>query len=87
MKKSLVLLIIVVLLFSGCKLFDDIKVDRDVSWGDHELTKYDIYYKNNYKNAPIIFVVHGGNIDAVESVREAVLRAEKGMLLDVAGRS
>ena len=42
------------------KLYAEIKVDRNVSYGPHERNVMDIYWDTQYKNAPIVFTIHGG---------------------------
>lgn len=33
---------------------------KNIKYGPHKLHKYDVYYKENFENAPIIILVHGG---------------------------
>jgi len=46
-------------LFTG-NLHAEVKVDRNVSYGTHERNVMDIYWNTQYKNAPIVFTIHGG---------------------------
>ena len=46
-------------LFTG-NLRAEVKVDRNVSYGTHERNVMDIYWNTQYKNAPIVFTIHGG---------------------------
>jgi len=46
-------------LFTG-NLHAEVKVDRNVSYGTHERKVMDIYWNTQYKNAPIVFTIHGG---------------------------
>jgi arylformamidase len=39
---------------------EDFKVIREVSYGENPLQRMDIYAPKNVKNAPVIFMVHGG---------------------------
>lgn len=41
-------------------LHAEVKVDRNVSYGTHERNVMDIYWNTQYKNAPIVFTIHGG---------------------------
>ena len=38
----------------------EIKVDRNVKYGNHERNVLDVYWNTDYKNAPIVFTIHGG---------------------------
>jgi len=46
-------------LFTG-NLRAEVKVDRNVSYGAHQRNVLDIYWNTQYKNAPIVFTIHGG---------------------------
>src|SRR5205085_12599850 len=39
---------------------DNVRVIRDVAYGTDPLQKLDVYIPPNAKNAPVIFMVHGG---------------------------
>ncbi|QDV23235.1 alpha/beta hydrolase [Aureliella helgolandensis] len=36
------------------------KSDKDVAYGTHERHVLDVYWNTDYKNAPIVFTIHGG---------------------------
>lgn len=48
------------LLIFATNLLAEIKVDKNVSYGTHERNVMDIYWNTDYKNAPIVFTIHGG---------------------------
>lgn len=48
------------LLISGTALFGEVKVDRNVAYGPHERNVMDVYWNTEFKNAPIVFTIHGG---------------------------
>ncbi|MDA0724837.1 MAG: alpha/beta hydrolase, partial [Verrucomicrobia bacterium] len=52
--------IISVLLILSTNLFAELKMDKDVSYGPHQRNVLDIYWNTDYKNAPIVFTIHGG---------------------------
>jgi len=54
------LLATAVLLASGTLLLGAVKVEKDVAYGPHERNVMDVYWKTEYKNAPIVFTIHGG---------------------------
>jgi len=37
------------------------KVDKNVKYGPHERNVLDVYWNTEYKNAPIVFTIHGGS--------------------------
>ena len=41
-------------------LLGDFKADKDVSYGPHERNVLDVYWNTKFKNAPIVFTIHGG---------------------------
>ena len=41
-------------------LYAEVKVAKDVSYGTHERNVMDIYWDTQFKNAPIVFAIHGG---------------------------
>ena len=50
---------LILLLFST-SVFAEVKITKNVSYGPHERNVMDIYWNTEYKNAPIVFTVHGG---------------------------
>ena len=48
------------LLIFATKAYAEVKVDRDVRYGMHERNVLDVYWNTEYKNAPIVFTIHGG---------------------------
>jgi hypothetical protein len=38
----------------------EVKVDKDVSYGKHERNVLDVHWDTDYKNAPVVFTIHGG---------------------------
>lgn len=48
------------LLISSMNLFAELKVDKNVSYGPHQRNVLDVYWNTDYKNAPIVFTIHGG---------------------------
>jgi acetyl esterase/lipase len=51
---------VLILLLTGAAFGGDVKVEKDISYGPHERNVIDIYWKTDYKNAPIVFTIHGG---------------------------
>ena len=49
-----------ILLLLSPTLFAGLKVARNVSYGPHERNIMDIYWDSSFKNAPIVFTIHGG---------------------------
>jgi predicted esterase len=47
------------LIFSS-NLSAEFKVDKNVSYGPHQRNVLDVYWNTDYKNAPIVFTIHGG---------------------------
>lgn len=47
------------ILFSS-QIAAEFKIEKDVSYGPHERNVMDIYWNTNFKNAPIVFTIHGG---------------------------
>lgn len=41
-------------------LHAEVKVDKNVSYGKHERNVLDVYWDLDFKNAPIVFTIHGG---------------------------
>ena len=41
-------------------LHAEVKVDKNVSYGKHERNVLDVYWDTDFKNAPIVFTIHGG---------------------------
>jgi acetyl esterase/lipase len=76
-RERLLILIFVLLLIGACSVTpsdrEDIKrvniekdtgevfIKKDVSYGDHPLMTFDIHSKESYDDAPVMFVVHGGD--------------------------
>ena len=50
---------VLALLFSS-NLSAEFKADKDVSYGPHERNVLDVYWNTKFKNAPIVFTIHGG---------------------------
>jgi predicted esterase len=48
------------LLIASMNLFAELKVDKNVSYGPHPRNVLDVYWDTDYKNAPIVFTIHGG---------------------------
>ncbi len=48
------------LLMFATNLLAEVKVDKDVSYGTHERNVMDVHWNTDYKNAPIVFTIHGG---------------------------
>ena len=38
----------------------EFKTIKDLSYGPHERNVLDVYWDTEYKNAPIVFTIHGG---------------------------
>jgi len=55
-----ILLAAIGLAFSSTSLFAELKVDKNVSYGSHQRNVLDVYWNTDYKNAPIVFTIHGG---------------------------
>ena len=51
--------ITILALFSP-SLSAEFKADKDVSYGPHERNVLDVYWNTKFKNAPIVFTIHGG---------------------------
>jgi hypothetical protein len=63
MKTKIILIMLLLIFTAACSVnqpTERVIVDKDVSYGDDPLMKYDVKYKQSYENAPVIFVVHGG---------------------------
>ena len=61
MKMSKIKTVIAVGLFLfATNLYAEVKVAKDVSYGTHERNVMDIYWDTQFKNAPIVFTIHGG---------------------------
>jgi len=50
------LTITTILLALSTNLFAGIKIEKNVSYGPHPM---DVYWDTDYKNAPIVFIIHG----------------------------
>ncbi len=64
MKRSLLAIAAIVavgLLIFATNGFAEIKVDKNVKYGPHERNVLDVYWNTEYKNAPIVFTIHGGS--------------------------
>ena len=48
------------LLIFSTNLMAEFKMDKDVSYGPHQRNVLDIYWNTKFKNAPIVFTIHGG---------------------------
>ena len=48
------------LLLLAPSLSAELKVERDVRYGPHPRHVMDVYWKAEYKDAPIVFTIHGG---------------------------
>jgi len=49
-----------ILMVFSTHLFAELKVDKNVSYGPHPRNVLDVYWDTDYKNAPIVFTIHGG---------------------------
>ena len=49
-----------VLLGLATTLSAELKVTRDLRYGPHPRNVMDVYWKTEYKDAPIVFTIHGG---------------------------
>ena len=58
--KAMILAVTFGLLISSMNLFAELKVDKNVSYGPHPRNVLDVYWDTDYKNAPIVFTIHGG---------------------------
>ena len=50
---------IVTILFSS-QIAAEFKTEKDLPYGPHERNVMDIYWDTSFKNAPIVFTIHGG---------------------------
>jgi len=66
--KSRVIHVTLLLLIATTAVSGEVKVEKDVSYGPHERNVFDIYWKTEYKNAPIVFTIHGGAFRAGSKV-------------------
>ncbi len=41
---------------------DDVVFVKDIAYGKFPLMKFDVFYKESYLNAPVVYMVHGGAI-------------------------
>jgi predicted esterase len=48
------------LLLFATNLLAENKVDKDVAYGTHERNVLDVYWNTDFKDAPIVFTIHGG---------------------------
>ena len=55
-----VLAITTVLLALATNISAGIKIEKNVSYGPHSRNLMDVYWNTDYKNAPIVFTIHGG---------------------------
>jgi predicted esterase len=58
--KALTFVVTIGLLIFATNLLAEVKVDKDVSYGTHERNVMDVHWNTDYKNAPIVFTIHGG---------------------------
>ena len=58
--KNVVLSVSMLLALLGTELRAEVKVAKDVAYGPHQRNVLDVYWKSNFKNAPIVFTIHGG---------------------------
>lgn len=59
MKTPILLAAAILPLLAG-NLFGEVKVAKDVSYGPHSRNVLDVYWKPGFKDAPIVFTIHGG---------------------------
>lgn len=55
-----ILFLVGLLLLLSASLPAELKIERNVSYGPHERNVMDLYWNTDYKNAPIVFTIHGG---------------------------
>jgi predicted esterase len=58
--ESKILTLSAIFLALSTSLVAEIKVDRNVSYGPHPRNVMDVYWNTDYKNAPVVFTIHGG---------------------------
>mgnify|MGYP005644038095 FL=1 len=59
-KYQAILLAVIGLVFSSTSMLAEFKGDKNVSYGPHQRNVLDGYWNTDYKNAPIVFTIHGG---------------------------
>ncbi len=47
-------------LFFSTSLLAELKIEKNLSYGTHERNVMDVYWNTDYKDAPIVFTIHGG---------------------------
>ena len=57
---SIILAIALSAFFFSIHLSAEFKAQKDISYGPHERNLLDVYWDTEYKNAPIVFTIHGG---------------------------
>jgi len=45
----------------SANVFAERKVDKNVKYGPHKRNVLDVYWNTEYRNAPIVFTIHGGS--------------------------
>ena len=58
--KSITIATTIFAFFISLSLSAEFKADKDVSYGPHERNVLDVYWDTKFKNAPIVFTIHGG---------------------------
>lgn len=54
------IVVVISLLMLTTNLDAEVKVDKDVSYGTDQRNVLDVYWDTDYKDAPIVFTIHGG---------------------------
>ncbi|MDB4459319.1 alpha/beta hydrolase [bacterium] len=62
--KVMILGVMISLSLFATDLVAEVKVDKDVSYGTDQRNVMDIYWDTDYKDAPIVFAIHGGSFKA-----------------------
>ena len=57
---SIILAALLFTSFFSIHLSAEFKAQKDISYGPHERNFLDVYWDTEYKNAPIVFTIHGG---------------------------
>ena len=57
---SIILAVALSASFFTIHLSAEFKAQKDISYGPHERNLLDVYWDTEYKNAPIVFTIHGG---------------------------
>ena len=60
MKIRLIIILISLFLSSEAFCSENYKTIKNISYGNHEDQKFDVYAPNKAVNSPVIFMVHGG---------------------------